>query len=43
VRSTTGAAILIGLGFERVANLKGGMVEWNDQRLAVERDTHDDG
>jgi len=43
VRSTTGAAILIGLGFERVANLKGGMCEWNDQRLAVERDTHDDG
>jgi rhodanese-related sulfurtransferase len=37
VRSTTGAAILIGLGFEHVANLKGGMLDWNDQRLAVER------
>lgn len=43
VRSTTGAAILTGLGFEHVANLKGGMCEWNDQRFAVERDTHDDG
>ncbi|HUE37957.1 MAG TPA: MBL fold metallo-hydrolase [Candidatus Binatia bacterium] len=37
VRSTTGAAILIGLGFEHVANLKGGMLDWNDQRLAVDR------
>jgi sulfur dioxygenase len=37
VRSTTGAAILTGLGFEHVANLKGGMLDWADQRLAVER------
>jgi sulfur dioxygenase len=37
VRSTTAAAILTGLGFEHVSNLKGGMVDWNDQGLAVER------
>jgi sulfur dioxygenase len=37
VRSTTGAAILTGLGFEHVANLSGGMVEWNDCGLPVER------
>jgi sulfur dioxygenase len=37
VRSATGAAILTGLGFENVANLKGGMVDWNDQGLTVER------
>jgi glyoxylase-like metal-dependent hydrolase (beta-lactamase superfamily II)/rhodanese-related sulfurtransferase len=37
VRSTTAAAILTGLGFEHVANLKGGMVEWDDQHLPVER------
>jgi len=37
VRSTTAAAILSGLGFERVYNLKDGMVEWNDRRLPVER------
>ena len=37
VRSTTAAAILEGLGFERVYNLKDGMVEWNDRRLPVER------
>ncbi|MDH3282911.1 MAG: rhodanese-like domain-containing protein, partial [Gammaproteobacteria bacterium] len=37
VRSTTAAAILIALGFENVSNLKGGMVDWNDQGLAVER------
>jgi len=43
VRSATAAAILTGLGFEQVANLRGGMVEWNDQRFAVERDAHDDG
>ena len=29
VRSTTAAAILTGLGFEHVSNLKGGMLEWN--------------
>jgi glyoxylase-like metal-dependent hydrolase (beta-lactamase superfamily II)/rhodanese-related sulfurtransferase len=37
VRSTTAAAILEGLGFEQVYNLQGGMVEWNDRRLPVER------
>src|SRR5687768_17200141 len=37
VRSTTAAAILEGLGFERVYNLQGGMVDWNDQKLPVER------
>ena len=37
VRSTTAAAILTGLGFEHVSNLKGGMLDWNDQNLAVER------
>jgi rhodanese-related sulfurtransferase len=37
VRSATAAAILTGLGFEHVMNLKGGMVDWNDQNLPVER------
>jgi rhodanese-related sulfurtransferase len=37
VRSTTAAAMLCGLGFERVYNLKDGMVDWNDRRLPVER------
>ena len=37
VRSTTAAAILTGLGFEHVSNLKGGMLDWNDQQLPVER------
>lgn len=37
VRSTTAAAILTGLGFEHVSNLKGGMLDWNEQRLPVER------
>lgn len=37
VRSTTAAAMLYGLGFERVFNLKDGMVEWNDRKLPVER------
>ena len=37
VRSTTAAAILTGLGFGRVSNLKGGMLDWNEHRLAVER------
>ncbi|MGH7829781.1 MAG: rhodanese-like domain-containing protein, partial [Candidatus Binatia bacterium] len=37
VRSTTAAAILTGLGFEQVSNLKGGMLDWNDRRLPVER------
>jgi glyoxylase-like metal-dependent hydrolase (beta-lactamase superfamily II)/rhodanese-related sulfurtransferase len=37
VRSTTAAAILEGLGFEHVFNMQGGMVDWNDRRLPVER------
>jgi rhodanese-related sulfurtransferase len=37
VRSTTAAAILTGLGFEHVSNLKGGMLDWNKNNLAVER------
>ena len=37
VRSTTAAAILTGLGFEHVSNLKGGMLEWNETGLPVER------
>jgi rhodanese-related sulfurtransferase len=36
VRSTTGAALLTGLGFERVANMKGGMLEWADAGLPVD-------
>lgn len=36
VRSTTAAAILTGLGFDRVCNLKGGMIDWNDAHLPVE-------
>lgn len=36
VRSATAAAILTGLGCERVSNLKGGMIAWNDARLPVE-------
>lgn len=37
VRSTTAAAILTGLGFEHVSNLRGGMLDWNDAGLAIER------
>jgi rhodanese-related sulfurtransferase len=37
VRSTTAAAILTGLGFEHVSNLKGGMLEWGEAGLPVER------
>lgn len=37
VRSTTAAAILEGMGFEQVYNLQGGMVDWNDRGLPVER------
>jgi sulfur dioxygenase len=37
VRSATAAAILTGLGCDRVWNLKGGMLEWNDRHLPVER------
>lgn len=36
-RSTTAAAILTGLGFEHVSNMKGGMLDWNDAGLPVER------
>jgi sulfur dioxygenase len=37
MRSTTAAAILTGLGFERVYNLKGGMLDWNEAHRPVER------
>jgi glyoxylase-like metal-dependent hydrolase (beta-lactamase superfamily II)/rhodanese-related sulfurtransferase len=37
VRSTTAAAMLTGLGFESVSNLEGGMLDWNEQKLPVER------
>jgi len=37
VRSTTAAAILTALGFEHVCNMKGGMLDWNDAHLPVER------
>jgi len=37
VRSTTAAAILTGLGYEHVSNLRGGMIDWNDAGLTVER------
>jgi rhodanese-related sulfurtransferase len=37
VRSTTAAAILTGLGFEKVSNLKGGMLDWNDRGFPAER------
>ena len=37
VRSTTAAAILTALGFEQVSNLRGGMVDWNDQKLPITR------
>lgn len=37
VRSTTAAAILTAVGFEHVSNLRGGMLEWNDSGLPVER------
>ncbi len=37
VRSATAAAVLTGLGFEHVWNLKGGMLDWNEARLPVER------
>jgi sulfur dioxygenase len=36
MRSTTAAAIMTGMGFERVRNLKGGMLDWNDAHLPVE-------
>jgi len=37
VRSVTAAAILTGLGFQKVCSMKGGMLDWNDSRLPVER------
>ena len=37
VRSVTAAAILTGLGFENVCSMKGGMLDWDDARLPVER------
>ena len=37
VRSSTAAAILTSLGFEQVSNLRGGMLEWNEQKLPIER------
>jgi rhodanese-related sulfurtransferase len=37
VRSATAAAILTGLSFEHVWNLKGGMLEWKDAKFPVER------
>jgi sulfur dioxygenase len=37
VRSVTAAAILAGLGFDHAFNMKGGMLDWNDARLPVER------
>jgi sulfur dioxygenase len=36
-RSTTAAAILSAMGFEHVSNLKGGMLDWSDARMPVER------
>ncbi len=36
VRSSTGASILTALGFEKVGNLRGGMLEWNEAHLPVE-------
>ena len=37
VRSTTAAALLTGLGFEHVWNMKGGMLDWSGEGLPVER------
>jgi len=37
VRSTTAAAMLTALGFEHVWNMKGGMLDWNVERLPIER------
>jgi rhodanese-related sulfurtransferase len=36
VRSTTAAAMLTGLGFEHVSNLRGGMLDWVDANTPVE-------
>ncbi len=37
VRSSTAAAILTGLGFEHVYNMRGGMIDWLEAGLPVER------
>jgi rhodanese-related sulfurtransferase len=37
VRSTTAVAILEGLGFDKVYNLKDGMLDWNERKLPIER------
>lgn len=37
VRSTTAAAILTGLGFDDVSNLKGGMLDWNSKGFPTHR------
>ena len=37
VRSSTAATILTALGFEKATNLKGGMIEWNEEHFPVER------
>jgi len=37
VRSTTAAAMLTGMGFLQVSNLKRGMLDWNDEEFTVER------
>ncbi|HZZ08056.1 MAG TPA: MBL fold metallo-hydrolase [Candidatus Binataceae bacterium] len=37
VRSTTAAAILAGLGFDHACNMKGGMLDWKEAGLPVER------
>ncbi len=36
-RSTTSAAILKGLGFQDVKNMKGGMLQWNKSGFPIER------
>jgi len=36
-RSTTAAAVLKGLGFSNVNNMKGGMIAWNKQGFPVEK------
>lgn len=36
VRSATAAAMLTGLGFDHVLNMRGGMLDWNDAHLPVE-------
>jgi sulfur dioxygenase len=40
IRSTTAAAMLTAMGFEHVSNMKGGMLDWNEARLPVERREH---